>query len=197
VPGQKPSTELEGFDWLVLDPTPDTEAPPEPAFSLRHWWDEGIESGQEFWQRLIVGYNAVQQRELKSELLSARILLRLGSGALTLLALAGLVWLARRVRNRRARPASALTLYTRLCRLLAPLGLRPAATQTAREFAALAGQELAFRGQAALVDLPARVVELYYRMRFGGWPLEEEERRTVEAQLDVLAESLPVVKRKR
>jgi hypothetical protein len=38
--------------------------------------------------------------------------------------------------------------------------------------------------------IPARVAELFYRMRFGGRPLSAEEGREVEAELDCLAAAL-------
>jgi hypothetical protein len=180
----------QAFDWVVLDPTPDTEASVPPAFSLRRWWDEGVESGRQFWHNVIVGYGSGQQADLWSDLLAGGLPARVAGGALGLLVLGAVVWLLRRRTARGPRVAAEAAFYRRLCRLLAALGLRPNAGQTAREFAALAGQALAERGEAALVDLPARVAEAYYRVRFGGRPLEEAQRRAVEAQLDALAGAL-------
>jgi hypothetical protein len=78
--------------------------------------------------------------------------------------------------------------YQRLLQMLAWYrGLEPQPAQTAREFGAAAGQALEAEPKArAVAALPARIIELYYRVRFGCRPLREDEMRDVEGRLEEL-----------
>jgi hypothetical protein len=99
----------------------------------------------------------------------------------------------RRWLRRRAAPTSASgwAFYNRLVLLLGRhASLRPASGQTPREFGETAQQFLqTLPGLAALADLPGRVVELLYRVRFGGQPLSIPEGQVLNAELDRLAEA--------
>ncbi len=183
------------FEWVVLDPTPDADAPPAGTFSLTRWWEERRRNGQDVWQGLIVGYNANQQADLWEGLPSGRLLLRLEALALGALALALLTWaglgLRRRRRGRSALPTSVPAFYARLLKLLARRArLRPTVGQTPRELAAAAETALALGAAAALANVPGRIVELLYRVRFGGQALDEAEAREVETRLDEMAAAL-------
>jgi protein-glutamine gamma-glutamyltransferase len=75
--------------------------------------------------------------------------------------------------NRRRGPRIEVEFYRRLEHLLAKNGLSRPLGQTPREFAFAAGQWLAAEtGQHRLLPLPNRIVDAYYRVRFGRLPLE-------------------------
>jgi transglutaminase-like putative cysteine protease len=99
-------------------------------------------------------------------------------------------------RLRRSRQATAdcgdAAIYPRLLRILARnVALRPRFAQTPREFGMAAQTFLQTRPAfAALAELPRRVVELFYRVRFGGHSLHEGERQQIETELDRFAEAL-------
>jgi transglutaminase-like putative cysteine protease len=197
VPGRQP--EQFDFDWLVLDPTPSASAPAADTFSLVHWWQEGQRNALQLWQELIVEYNADQQASLWDSLKSGRplpTLLRLGLLLLTLPAVLLSLFLLRRVARRRrsagTRPDDAGGYYGRLLALLAKhTSTRPHFGQTPREFGESARQWLQARpGLAGLAHLPGRVVELFYRVRFGDRPLGEPERQVLKTDLDRLADGL-------
>ena len=197
VPGRE--SDRYDFDWLTLDPTPSTSAPPPPAFSLAHWWQEGQRNALQLWQELIVEYNADQQASLWDSLKSGRplpVLLKLGLALLTLPAVLLALFLLRRLARRRwsagPRPADAVGIYARLLALLVKhTSARPRPGQTPREFGESARQWLQTRPTlAGLAHLPGRVIEQFYRMRFGGRPLSGSESRALGADLDQLAEGL-------
>jgi Domain of unknown function (DUF4129) len=85
-----------------------------------------------------------------------------------------------------------VAVYARLLALLARhAGLVPQPAQTPRELAAAAAG--AIRGHpsaAALAGVPDRVVDLLYRVRFGGRPLDEAEAAALGARLDELEAAL-------
>jgi len=78
--------------------------------------------------------------------------------------------------------------YHRLEMLLAQHGLVRWAGQTQREFAQDAGSRIAAAaGRARLASLPGQVVEAYYRVRFGGRPLDSTQAEAVEQALGQIA----------
>ena len=78
--------------------------------------------------------------------------------------------------------------YRRLETLLAAQGLVRAAGQTQREFACLAGSNLAaISGESDMALLPARVADAFYRVRFGRLPLDSTESEAVEQALAQIA----------
>jgi transglutaminase-like putative cysteine protease len=190
--------------WLILDPTPGTDAPERPAFSLARLWEKGQRMGAYLWRELIVDYNADHQADVWQTLTTSPTLLGPGTDlrrtvpvlvvAATVAAAA--VALRRRRRGRgatraRARPI-AFPLYARLLEMLGRYrGLRPEQAQTPREFGAAAAVVLAGTDRtAALADLPGRVIELFYRVRFGGRTLEAAEGEDMRRRLDQLQEAL-------
>lgn len=88
----------------------------------------------------------------------------------------------------RQRPRSMVAFYRRLEAILARRGLVRGASQTQREFAARAGQALPQSVHSLrLAKLPGEIVEAFYRVRFGGQPLDKQGAEAVEqalAQLD-------------
>jgi hypothetical protein len=194
-----PRSNANDFDWLMLDPTPSTPAPEEEEFVLAQWWEDSWQNALQLWRELIVDYNADLQTSLWNRITQGPlpgILMRLGLALLAgLLTLAAVVFLRRSrwVRSvRSVRPANTPPFYTRFLSLFtryAPLSPRPA--QTPLEFSALAREFLQARPTlAGHADLPGRLVELFYRCRFGGQALKEDESRAIEVELDRLADAL-------
>lgn len=87
----------------------------------------------------------------------------------------------------RSIPLATIQFYRRLEAALGRVGLSRGAGQTPRELAAQAGERLAaLLPQAAVADLPARIVETFYRVRFGQTALPAAASRDVEGQLTQL-----------
>ena len=84
-----------------------------------------------------------------------------------------------------------VAFYRRLERILARQGLTRPPHQTQREFALQAGARLAKCGLLEpLPALPLGIVEAFYRVRFGGEPLDRSQATTVEEALDRLARAV-------
>jgi hypothetical protein len=96
-------------------------------------------------------------------------------------ALAGRGWLGKG-KGRDTPPV--LEMYRRLEAALARLGFSRQPAQTAQEFAIVAGGELAERvDYRRVAHLPRRIVESFYRVRFGRCALDKEESMAVEHAL--------------
>ncbi len=81
--------------------------------------------------------------------------------------------------------------YRRLEALLARLGLTRLPSQTQREFARQAAVKIAaLTGEQDLAGLPAQVVEAFYRVRFGGIPLDKPRAEAVEQALKQLKQTV-------
>ena len=90
---------------------------------------------------------------------------------------------ARRQRRRQAARVE-VHFYRRLGTILAKYGLAKDERQTPREFALAAGEKLAENTETAeLATLPGMVIEAFYMVRFGGLPLDKDEREAVEHAL--------------
>ena len=99
------------------------------------------------------------------------------------------IW--RRLRERAAagrRRRSRIDFYRRFETLLARKGLVRPAGQTPRELALRAAERIAAAtGRQDCAALPGQLVDAYYRVRFGGLPLDNPQREAVEhglAQLE-------------
>ena len=179
-------SEASEYDWIVLDPTPAAEAAVAPG-ALEQWQL----SGRALWRDLILGYVGAPAG-LWDDLAAGRLLAPAAAWpALGLL----LLWLLLRQRGRRAprrgRPAPA-ALYARLLDLLERHGpLRPTPDETPAELARRAAAFLASRPRtAALADVPARVVAVYYSLRYSGRDPGETVVREAAGRLDALATAL-------
>ena len=193
-----------GSEWLSLDPTTafgDAGAAPATGEGgLGTTWGKLAD----FWKRLVVNYNADRQADVWGLLVPgkgpSRLLDAAARGwpwvAAGLLGVAALlsVWrfLPPRGVRRRGAPATGLLLYARLLRILARRArLRPGRAQTPREFGEAAASCL--RGDtstASLSDVPTRVVDLLYRVRFGGELADEAETQALGERLERLAAAL-------
>jgi hypothetical protein len=186
------------FDWLTLDPTPAESDSAASAFSLAHWWEDVQHNVSQLWRTLIVDYNADEQADLWTRFGSVQRLSTLAKSAgLFLLVLAVLLaagFVRRRLRRRAASPrlSGVGALHARLVALLGRhVSLRPERGQTPREFAETARRVLQARPWLVdLAGLPGRVVEVFYRVRFGGEPLTESESCSLNAELGRLAVAL-------
>lgn len=185
------SGDPEAFDWLSFDPTPGTE--PAASLGLLAWLQQQGRSGQTLWRDMILGYNAQQQEEMIHRR-ALRLLTAAAPWASAALGTAAVAWLIRRWwRRRRPRaPAVGFGLYDRLTGLLAAhLLLPPRLDRTPRELADEAqGQLHRQPATAAVADVPARVVEVYYRARFGGQPPPESQLVELTGQLNRLEAAL-------
>jgi protein-glutamine gamma-glutamyltransferase len=181
------------YDWVSLDPTPEVEtAPFSPLFEFSQLWQDIQRMARQGWQTLIVDYNADEQANLwdilRSDLPLAR-LRKLGFAASALFVIFCATLLLRRVSRRRPATSTAAFdttgFYPRLVRILSRYAcLRPSVGQTPREYGEAARSFLQRHpALSAVAELPRRVVELFYRVRFGAQPLNEDERRALDAEL--------------
>lgn len=121
---------------------------------------------------------------------------------LLLTALAFLIWAARSAWRRLARwlrPGSAgkagsgvnIAFYQRLMALLSTQGLERAEAETPREFGARAIAQLTARcGDEQLFDVPRRVIEAFYRVRYGDEAISSDESVELRAGIDRLEQAL-------
>ena len=99
----------------------------------------------------------------------------MATGAATLAAASG------RGPRRPARARPRIEFYRRFEGLLARQGLVRAAGQTPRELARLAAERIVTdTGRQDLAAVPGRIVDAFYRVRFGGLPLDNPRREAVE-----------------
>lgn len=86
-----------------------------------------------------------------------------------------------------------IEFYRRLETLLGEHGLRRSEGQTPREFAEVASQRLQkMTADSELAAVPPRVVEYFYRVRFGNGRLDNAEVKRLETWLGSLRQSLTV-----
>lgn len=189
--------------WLILDPTPSSEAEVKQAFSWSRWLKSQQRALITFWREFVIDYDPDRQAIFLENLwfqiapVGGRPVSRspLAWIVVAVLLLPG-VWVLYRLQRRRAaRSGSGSAVVAFYARLLAILSrsrnLQPAPTQTAREFGAAAGQALRHDPvTAAVADLPAKLCALYYRVRYGAAELSAAELNEVNAQLDRLAAAL-------
>ena len=96
---------------------------------------------------------------------------------------------------RRSDPATRRTrtkvdFYRRLEAVLARFGVTRSASQTQREFARQAAVKIASTPHRQLAELPGQVVEAFYRVRFGGTPLDVPQAEAVEQALKQLKQAV-------
>lgn len=192
--------------WLTLDPTPELQAPEVSRFSLAWWWENGDRLGRAAWRDFVVEYDLNNQSALWGEWggqvaegswqVISFWAARPWPWLVALTAVLAGWWLARhrpwrRWRGSRA-PAPTVPFYDRLLAILdRRCQLRPLPSQTAREFAEAARDRLSGHAAAAgLAELPGRVADLFYRVRYGRRPLRDEEQQELERQLAQLDAAL-------
>ena len=187
------------YEWLELDATPPESTTTASRLSLSFFWEEVQRIGKQGWQTLIIDYNAEEQADLWDMLHSGRGLLQLLKLGLVVAAIVAVfcfgLFLRRLLRPHRrseVRLSDTVAFYLRLIHILGRYAsLRPTFGQTPREYGEAARTFLQTSpGLAALAELPIHVVDLFYRVRFGGQPLSEDEHQALDADLDRFAEAL-------
>jgi hypothetical protein len=179
------------LEWITLDATPAVDGPG----SWASWLQQQQGRASDVWRDLVVGYGARKQAYLWEELSTGRLLfgaappLILATGLFVLLRL----WRRRkRLERGRTDSGAAGLLYDRLLDLIrGTLGVRSRPEQTPRELADVTAELL--RQQAAtapLAGIPGRVVELLYRVRWGGQAPDETELADLGQQLDLLRQAV-------
>ena len=102
-----------------------------------------------------------------------------------------IAWIANHRPVPKSRRSLRIEFYRRLEMVLARHGMKRAATQTQREFALeAAGQLTESPSCRHAASMPRRVVEAFYRVRFGGHALDKHEAEAVEHALTRLEEAL-------
>jgi transglutaminase-like putative cysteine protease len=182
--------------WLTLDPSPATALDSQASFSWASWWQRTLGQLRNSWRVYILEYNADQ-------LLAAvnAIWIRIGLGdvanwiqrkpywlaGLTVMVV-GLVWLRPKFRSRlsgqQIDPETAfyhrlLGLLSRNCRLAPKVG------QTPQEFGHTIQDYLTRQNLGAdMAELPARVIRLFYQVRYGRLHLSLAQHQEIDRQLD-------------
>jgi hypothetical protein len=190
------------LEWLTLDPTPSAEAEEGMAADLTRFWDRAVLKAMMVW-KTFVDLNPQEQQEVLRDIggwLGANFTGRFwAKPGFWLVAAAGGVVLVRLVRARGKGPKAKAARKGwgdgPYGRLVAILGRRcrlwPRPGETPREFGAAVGRLLGETPDtAALADLPTRVVEVFYRVRFGGQVCPEGERQNLEIRLTQLDRAL-------
>jgi transglutaminase-like putative cysteine protease len=206
-------TDDESLAWLTLDPTPGTEIDVAGGISWRLMWVRTRAWIQEAWKNLILDYNMDRQADTFTGLWNSALESGGGfpiremfaggpkslrfwivPGAAMLLG-AAVCWVAWRFRRQ---PVSTMGTHVQavfsgppipfyqrwLSLILRRLGRQPHLAQTPREFAmAIAGEVATARG-GALGDFAHRVVNQFYRVRFGNYPVESPETTEIERMMD-------------
>lgn len=211
VPGEDAGTLV----WLQLDPTPSLAAVEDSGSPLLRWLWNRVMNPDYLWKSLIMDYNPDRQVEVSEQLTSLFrggsndagsstgnvpwLLLR-GTAAVAIvaaLAFAGF-WVRRRwfAGGAAGRKLALLPCYGRLLQVLERCcQLRPGLGQTPLEFAVdaqgvIAGRLVPVPAATSLAELPRRIVDLLYRIRFGGQTHLDGECQALAATVAELENAL-------
>jgi transglutaminase-like putative cysteine protease len=187
-------------EWITLDPTPPATIEEASRPSAANLWEEAQQYCLQGWRSLIVDYDGDEQADLLEAMTSGQRpsgLLKLGFAVLALGTAIAAWLLLRRLRYHRRTvsihgngPDTAL--YPRLIRILGRYAsLRPHLGQTPHEYGEAARACLNARPTlTVLAGWPMRVIDLFYRARFGGRPLREDERQTLDREFEHFSEAM-------
>jgi hypothetical protein len=208
--------------WLALDPTPAGDARAATSFSWLKWWRSNQQKLRDFWKNLVLDYNIDRQQDglaaigryvgldkawnsseavmtwIGDEVLTGRLFGRRWPWlAIPPLFGFGMWGLRRRKRSRPGLvvlPSGEAAFYGRWLALIAGyLRVERQPSQTPREFGETVRQALnLLPGAAAAQDVSRRVVDLYYRVLFGGRTLTSGERAAIERDVADLEPALRV-----
>ena len=182
---------LPGAGWVTFDPSPRAEAEAVATGAILY-----LDALRLRWYRYVINWSLRDQVEVATTIrrqasewrLDWRTIRQWRPPALVLpivlaVGLGVVVWLWRRPGGARAAraPDRMPGFYTRALRALARRGLRPAAGETAREFAARVGA-----AQPAAAASLGRLTDGYERVRFGDAVLDAAERAELEARAAAL-----------
>ena len=175
--------------WLRLDPTPPGNGglPISSRNSIVARMTQWVDYTQLLWSEYVVGLNSERQYKSIYRPLLERItnFLRVVFGRET--------WQKFRQSRTPApiRGKPSVEFYDRLESLLAQHGWQRLPGQTQYEFAQEVGGQLADQPHRQKVaSMPRRVVEAFYRIRFGGDKLNYQELQTVEQAMTALQSTL-------
>jgi hypothetical protein len=201
------------FDWLTLDPTPDTELLENQKFSLLRMIVESIDRAKAFWRDMIVDYNADQQAEFwyrlfpemsntnLQKLIASLPKIFLGIG-FTLLAGVGLVLglpkLIAGIGSLRYVGQNPIRINYDKLKVFALIHLRmsPAPGETPLEFAAKLKIELLhLQLEPRLVMIPEKIARTLYAVRFGQVDFSKNDSNLLAADLQELQSQLIAKKR--
>lgn len=166
------------------------------ANALQQTWHNLTDAEQ--WQARCDALLAAAHLDQLSGLVAWLALIGAVIAALVILAAVGwLVWrIFRRLRGRRPRDTVAcnrdrrsnIDFYRHFETFLARRGIHRATGQTQRELAEDAGMRLTLAGRPDLADVPYAIVDAFYRVRFGGQPLDNIQAQAVEHAMKQLSE---------
>jgi protein-glutamine gamma-glutamyltransferase len=205
--------------WLTLDPTAFGERVLDESFNHSLWRRANmyIDYLQVLWGRFVSGLNNTTQWEsiytplaaffarlweeaqyigwhwlsIVGALAAIAIVPRLARAASVRRLFGRIRWFTARAWPAVGPRASSHEIYGRLERVLARHGYQRTAGQTPYEFALAIGGDLAeLPDGGPLAALPRRVVEAFYRVRFGRHPLDSAEVQAVEHALSTLERGL-------
>jgi transglutaminase-like putative cysteine protease len=201
------------YHLLSLDPTPGGEPSAEQDDSLSGWLESTRAKGESFFRNFILGYDAAAREkavaaaverveEFGNDLATGELTWATGAvwGVAVLVAAAfgGRRLLRRRrdeTKDARRIAGKLVPFHGRLLALLAAAGYEPGPGETAREFAVRVAGELTRRGVPAdAAATPERLADAYYRVRFGGRTLADDELGALDgalAQLETVLKDLP------
>lgn len=184
--------------WLTLDPTPTGEVAQTSEFNLRNWWEAMRINMAGWFRNFIVEYDSAQQdraasligfglhpsmRQMQLFLLGPdgnewwRLV---GLGAALFGGVVGVNhWRKRRLRHR-VMDEPSTSFYRQFLDVLSQrLQLTRLQSQTPVEFAAVAGGRLG----PDFADLPGEAAVAYYRVRYGGERLADDERSRLDTRI--------------
>jgi hypothetical protein len=201
------------FDWLTLDPTPDTELLENQKFSFLRMIAEWVDRAKAFWRDMIVDYNADQQAEFwyrlfpemsntnLQKLIASLPKIFLGIG-FTLFAGVGLVLgipkLIAGIGSLRYVGQNPVRITYDKLKVFALMQLRmsPAPGETPLEFADKLKMELLhLQLEPRLVMIPEKIARAFYAVRFGQADFSKNDSNILVADLKELQSQFIAKKR--
>jgi len=177
--------------WLPLDPTPENEL---VELGFFDWWRLNWHNGRAIWRDLILEYDIVRQQQAfvaiaeSVQQLDTWLYIFIGGFSLAC-GIMGVIFLrryhAQRKRLRDIADGLHVPFYQRFLDVAGQrIQLRPASEQTPREFAAAAASRLADMAlPVSLISIPECIVTYFYRVRFGGHPLNAAELAQIDSMI--------------
>jgi len=198
----------KGTHWLTLDPTPSMERINKPTLSWLGWLFQRWSASDNLWRKYIMDYNAEQQNgvmeTVRDQMTPDEVSWELMPILLGLGVLVVGIFLAFLIRRRRSwspffvgkrqmdlSPAST-GFYARFQEVVFRLlNLKALPGHTPREFGQITSRSLENLAlDQKYTAIPMRLVDVLYRVRFGGMRLTEEEKRQAENDVDMLENTI-------
>jgi hypothetical protein len=182
VPDGEAAPEPEVWHWLSLDPTPGAAEEEAAGQGVGSWAKSAQSSVYLFYTQYITGYN-LERREEAVKSIRGHLTANRAWYALFFAAIAGIVggrvFVLRRLQTAREAPrksGTGLPWYDAAVSALAAAGLPLRPGLTPREYAdELAGKLRADPATADVADIPGRLVEALYRVKFAARPTTADE----------------------